>query len=100
MSEIFWIKDEDGKFDGSLPDVPKKGYTADGSEKENILDVSKENIPDAAAQDKKRRKTDAYIAAILEMLRKGLRLSRQGDILNKLGINPSIFSLEEITAMF
>ncbi|MBF0553976.1 MAG: hypothetical protein HQK96_05380 [Nitrospirae bacterium] len=40
MSEKFWIQDADGKLDGSLHEVPQKGYTADGSEKECILNTS------------------------------------------------------------
>ncbi|MBF0555583.1 MAG: hypothetical protein HQK96_13675 [Nitrospirae bacterium] len=101
MSEQFWIQGEDGKLEGSLPEIPKKGYTGDGSEKENISDVSKEkNIVVADKAGNKQIITDKQLRELLEMLRKGLSMSRKADLLRRLGIDPSVFTLEEITAMF
>ncbi|WP_420266865.1 hypothetical protein [Candidatus Magnetominusculus dajiuhuensis] len=100
MSEQFWIQGKDGKLEGSLPEVPKKGYTGDGSEKENVAVVSKvENIVVADKANEKQIITDKQLRELLEMLRKGLSMSRKADLLRRLGIDPSAFTLEEIIAM-
>ncbi|KWT78410.1 hypothetical protein [Candidatus Magnetominusculus xianensis] len=100
MSTKFWVQDEDGKLDGSLPGVPKKGYVAEVSEKEDgFVDFKVKQFPDADEQEKKRRKTDKIIAAILDILRKGLKQHRSIDIFKILKFK-SIFTLEEVTAMF
>ncbi|MEO5359892.1 MAG: hypothetical protein H7843_05530 [Nitrospirota bacterium] len=100
MSTQFWIKDADGKFDGSLPEVPKKGYVAEASNNENVSVVSKaQNVANVKKERDDRILSDERLVEILKALRKGLRFSRQGDILRKFGIDPSIFTLEQITAM-
>ncbi|KWT91891.1 hypothetical protein [Candidatus Magnetominusculus xianensis] len=103
MSTQFWIKDADGKFDGSLPEVPKKGYVAEASNNENVSVVSNvskaQNVADVKKERDDRIISDERLVEILKALRKALRFSKQGDILRKFGIDPSLFTLEEITAM-
>ncbi|MCG6552810.1 MAG: hypothetical protein L7F77_10815 [Candidatus Magnetominusculus sp. LBB02] len=100
MSERFWVKKDDGEFDGSLPGVPKKGYTADASAIEAMADVSnvKNEVGDKKAVNDELI-TDKQLVELLKMSKKGLSMGRQGDILHGLGINPALFTLEQVIAM-
>lgn len=100
MSEKFWVQEADGKLDGSLPGVPKKGYIAGVADKVNAAGVS--NVQKVADTNKAKDDnfpTDEQLVEILKMLRKGLRFTRGGNILQKLGIDPAVFTLEEVTAL-
>ncbi|MBF0320176.1 MAG: hypothetical protein HQL01_10300 [Nitrospirae bacterium] len=100
MSERFWIQGEDGKLEGSLPNVPKKGFTGDGSENENQPDVSKvQNIIVADNADEKRIIPDKQLMDTLKMLKRGLRLGMKADELLSPGINNFIFPLKYVTAL-